>query len=308
MIAAAAFAFALAPAAASAQSPRDIAAARQAFKEGDEAELRGDLPTALARFRQALAVKETPQLHLRIGGVQEKLGRLVDALASYRAGLAKAGALPAVVKLAGDQIAALRPRVPSLTVVAAGAPPDLTVTVDGAPLRVAMGVPMPLDPGEHRVHAEAGGCLPFDRTLALAERDAQRVEIALALVSASTPAAPPPSKLPGALVLGGAGVLVVTGVALFVTSYVKDGQINALCGGSARPTCPESQMASILGQVSTVNDLRFVGAGLGLLGLGGAALGGVLLARASRPEPAAALRVFPVAGSGVVGVGAEGRF
>ena len=66
-----------------------MATARQAFKEGDEAENRGDLAIALAKFKEALAFKATPQLHLRIGAVQEKSGRLVDALDSYETGLSR---------------------------------------------------------------------------------------------------------------------------------------------------------------------------------------------------------------------------
>ncbi len=307
-----ALAVGLAAGPAPAQSARDIAIAKQAFKEGDEAEARGDLPTALDRFQRAIAIKETPQLHLRVGGVQEKLGKLVAALASYEAGLAKAAGLPAVAKVAGDQIAALRPRIPTLTVVAAQPPADLTVTVDGAQIRVPLGSPLRLDPGAHRVHAEAAGFLPFDRTLTLVERDAPRVEIALALVAG--PTGPPASdassssKLPGALVVGGAGAVLVAGVALFALSYVKDGQIDAECGGPMRLACPKSKEAQILGEVSTVNDLRFVGAGIGLLGAGGVAFGGYLLAKASRAAPSAAVRVFPLAGPGVAGVGAAGRF
>ena len=80
-----------------AQSPKDIAAAKQAFKEGDEAERRGDFETALARYEAAIKVKETPQLYLRIGAAKEKLGRLVAALASYRQGLEKAAEDPGAI-------------------------------------------------------------------------------------------------------------------------------------------------------------------------------------------------------------------
>ncbi len=100
-----------APGLASAQSAKDVAAARQAFKEGEDAEAKGDLSVAIDRYRQALAIKATPQLHLRVGAVEEKLGRLVDALASYQRGLEKASSLPAVAAVAGEQIEALRPRV-----------------------------------------------------------------------------------------------------------------------------------------------------------------------------------------------------
>src|SRR5580704_5148683 len=268
--------------------------------------MRGDLPTALARFQQALAVKETAQLHLRIGALQEKLGHLVDALASYGRGLEKAPGLPAVAKIAGDQMAALKPRVPVLTVVVALPPPDLSVTIDGAPLLpAALGSALPLDPGQHRVHASAAGHVPFDQVITLAEHDTRRVDVALVAqeVRRDAPPPPPPSKLPGALIAGGAGAVLVTGVALFALSYVKDAQINALCGGPARLSCPKSQEAAILGDVSSVDDMRFVGAGLGLAGLGGVAAGAYLLVRGSRAQGTAAVRVFPVTGVGEVGVG-----
>lgn len=293
---------ALAPARAAAQSPKEIAAARRAFQEGDEAEGKGDYPTALARFQAALAVKSTAQLHLRVGVVEEKLGKLRDALASYQRALALASALPAVGKVAREQIEGLQARIPTVTVTVAQPPPGLTVTLDDAPLAASVfGTAMPLDPGAHRLHAEAPGRVPRDEAFTAAPRSAARFTIELApLAAPERPAAP--SKVPGGIATGGGAAALAVGALLIGLSVAKDGSIDGLCGGAERLRCPESKREQILGDVSTVNALRFSGLGVGILGAAGVAVGTALLVKAARPQ-ATAVRVVPLVGVGMVGVG-----
>ena len=296
------------PMTARAQTPKEIAAARLAFKEGEAAESKGDLTTALARFQTAIAVKETPQLHLRIGSVQEKLGKLVAALASYRRGLDKASSLPAVARVAKEQIAAIEPKIPTITVTASSPPAGLVVTLDGAPLDAAsLGVPRPIDPGQHRVHAEAPSHAPFDRVL-LAERGGTRVALTLAPIAATKPPEARASKVPGAVVVAGGGAALVAGAVLIGVSFAKDGSIDALCGGSDRLTCPESRRAAIEGDVRAVHAMRFSGIGVGALGAAGAAVGTWLLVKASRPREPSSGRVDirPMVGFGTAGL--MGRF
>lgn len=308
--AALALAAAIAPAPAAAQSARDLAAARQAFREGEDAEAKGDFTTALARFKAALAVKETPQLHLRIGAVEEKLGKLVDALASYERGLAKAASLPAVAKVAREQIDGLRPRIPTLTVMTPSIP-GLAVTLDGAPLAPsALGAAIPVDPGAHRLHAEAPGYVARDEAFTATERAGSRIELNLVTDAPKPPPEPPPSKVPGVLTTVAGGAALVAGAALIGLSVAKDGTIDALCGGSARDHCPLSKKDQIDGDVRTVNAMRFSGLGVTAIGVAGAAAGTWLLVKASRPaQPASgSVVVTPVVGAGAAGVVVGGRF
>jgi len=302
---------ALAPAPAAAQSAKDLAAARQAFREGDDAEAKGDYARALARFQAALAVKETAQLHLRVGAVQEKMGKLVDALASYQLGLAKAASLPAVAKIAREQIEGLRPRIPTLTVMAQPLP-GLEVTLDGAPIAPsALGATVPIDPGAHRLHAEAPGHVARDQAFTSTERAGARIELNLvADAPKPPPEAPASPKLPGALAAAAGGVALVAGAALIGVSVAKDGSIDALCGGGARDHCPLSKKAAIDGDVRAVNALRFSGVGVTVIGAAGAAVGTWLLVKATRPaQPASgAIVVTPAVGAGAAGVVVGGRF
>ena len=206
------------PAAAYAQTDAQVAAARAAFKEGDEAEKRRDLPTALAKFKEALAVKETPQLILRIGGVQEKLGQLGQAMLSYERGLERAQAsnLAPVVKVVKEQIDALRPRVPTVVVTVAKQYPDLAVTLDDKPL--ALGTKLYLDPGEHKIVARATGYDTKEKPFAATERDALEFQLDLAPTGGVVPpvGGPPagetagassdkPSRLPSVILISGGG-------------------------------------------------------------------------------------------------------
>jgi hypothetical protein len=302
------------PTAAFAQSAKDVAAARQAFKEGEEAEARGDLAIAVQKYQRALSLKETPQLYLRIGAVEEKAGRLVEALASYESGLSKATSLPAVAKVAREQIDAVKPRVPIVTVVASSPPPDLIVTLDGAPVAPsALGGELRVDPGTHRVHAQAPGWLPRDQTFSAVERGRARVELGMMQVdpaqgrAAEAPPPDAPSRAPGGVLVGVGGAVLVVGAALLADSFVKDSAIDKLCGSSARTMCPAADQSSILSDVNTVNGFRFGGIAAMAAGAAGTIAGIYLLARKQASAPAA-LVVAPAVSSDVRGLVVLGRF
>jgi hypothetical protein len=300
-----------------AQSPAEINAARQAFKEGEEAERKGDYARALARFEAALKVKSTPQLHLRAGACQERLGQLTAALASYERGLAKARETSnaPVTKVAEEQIAALRPRIPTVTITVPARLADASVKLDGAPVSPsALAGKLPVDPGPHRVHAEAPGYQPRDFEFTATERQASAVEVDLTPVGGTTAAAaaapppPAPSKLPGALLTAGGGAMLAGGVALLVVSFLKDGSINDLCGGPERLRCPASRKDAILADVSAANAMRFSGIGVAAAGVGVGVAGVYLLVRKPPVQSTGAVRAFPIAGPGALGLAASGAF
>ena len=197
----------------------------------------------------------------------------------------------------------------------AKAPPDLVITIDGAPVAPStVGSPVPVDPGTHRIHAQAPGFLPRDQSFTIAERGRPRVVLDLLPGTGINDGLHPPpaadadagpSRLPGALVTAAGGVALVAGVSLLAASYVKDGTINGLCGGSARLTCPISMKTEIQSDVSTVNAMRFSGIPLALAGAAGVGAGIYLLVRSPKPATTgASVRVVPTPG----GVAAFGRF
>jgi len=315
---------------ASAQSDQEIAAARQWFKEADAAEKKKDYEGALGLFKKAAQVKETPQLLLRIGGCQDKLGDFAGALRSYERAQEKAGLAGAdkakVEEAANEVIEGVRGKVAILTIASKESYKDLSVKLDGAP--AAAGDKVPLNPGGHKVTAEATGRRPFEESFTVMARDTKTVTIELAAEpgAAGAPAGagaagagPPSGGLdrpvtsgsagPGVLpivLLAGGGAAVAGGVVLFVVSLVKDGKIDDLCHGD-RNTCPKSRQSEIESDVSTVNTFQVVAGIVGGAGLVAAGVGAALLIAAPPPKTGR-VQILPSASKSSVGLAARGQF
>jgi hypothetical protein len=312
----------LAPTPALAQSDAEIALARKWFREGEQAEKSKDYAAALERFEKALAIKTTPQLLLRVGSAQERLGRLVEAMLSYDRALeaANAAALKDVAAVAKDQADALRPRLPTLTLEPAATYDGLTVALDGVALSAAtLGSKLPVNPGEHQLVIEANGHQKLAKTITLAESEAKKLPFELAdassLAPEPTPDAPTtpdpvrPSKLPAYLLVGGGVVAVGVGVALFAVAAGKDGAIDDDCGGSERQHCPVAMKDDITARVSSVNTLQTTSFILGGVGLVGAGIGTYLLLRHPKAAPTAAFLITPTLDArGAPALYAQGHF
>jgi hypothetical protein len=312
-----------------AQSESELALARKWFKEGEAAEKKNDCAMALDRFEKALAVKPTPQILIRIGTCQEKLGKLVEAAVSYDRALDKANAasLGDVASVAKEQADALRPRVPTITIALAEAYHDVSITLDGVALNSAVvGDKLPLNPGQHKLVAKAPGRRSFDQGFAVAESESRRVPIVLeedgsareaakndatvgVLSVPDKPATSSPSKVPAiALVAGGVAALGV-GVVLFVVAAGKDSEVDDACGGSDRQTCPASRQEEIEGDVSTVNTLRAASFIVGGVGIASAAIGtGLLVTSSKRAASARGIELAPIAAPSRAGVRLKGHF
>jgi hypothetical protein len=308
---------------ASAQSPTDIARARQWFKEGEALEAKGDCAGAIGKFEQAVGVKETPQLRLRIGACQESKGDLLAARGSFERALSVATAVgnADASAVARDRLAAVDARIPKLTVTAASAPPGLRGTLDGEPLSAgALGAPKRVPPGDHVVHAEAEGYAPFDRTVSLGQGGAVSVAVELGR-AAPTAAAPAPIAVPPApatatgasplpwVLVGGGAAAIAGGVVLWVVQAGKDSAVDDLCGGADRLACPASKRDDIESRVSSVNALRGASIAVGGVGVVAAGVGVALLVRSrNAPARADAHRLWPTSGPAPIGVGLGGAF
>lgn len=302
----------LAARAASAQSPDEIKRAEKTFKEAEKAEKAGDCATAIAKFTEVLKTKETPQVHLRIGVCQEKLGQLADAKTSYEKSLALARAVgnAQVEEYVRGQLAALVARFPKIKIDLGGkAYPDLKIDLDGARLdATTLGTEITVPPGDHLLVAEATGFKRSERTVQVTEKGVVSVKLALTPADATTapivaeppketPApAPSPSKAPAIALLVGGAAAIGAGVAFFVVAQGKSSEIDQACGGSDRLACPLSKKDEIDGKVASVDLFHGVSIAAGGVGVVAAAIGVVLLARSpSAPkEPSSAwVRVEP---------------
>jgi hypothetical protein len=282
----------LAPRPAIAQTERDLTRARQLFKEGEIAEKASDCQGAIGKYEQALAIKETPQIHLRIGRCQEMLGRLSDGLASYERALAKAtgASLVDVASVAREQIGRLAARVPTLAIIPAEPYEAFAATLDGEPVSpTSFDKKQRLNPGTHKITASARDHRAFEQTVSLTEGEGQRLVIRLVPADPTSNAGgadvvPTPdegSNAPAFVLLGGGAAAIGVGVALFVVALGKYGDLDDACGGSERLLCPESRRDELESLASSADTLRLVGGIVGGAGVIAAGAGVVMLLTAS---------------------------
>jgi tetratricopeptide (TPR) repeat protein len=163
-------------------------AARELAQRATEAFKAERYDEAQDLFHRAYDLVPAPTLALREGRALEKLGRLVEAVEAYVRAVRTEVAADApkafhqALEDARDELEALRPRLPQLTIVVEGAAPDdpVTLTLDGKPVKKALvGVASPADPGERTLVARTERGAEATVTFTLAEREVKRVVLAL---------------------------------------------------------------------------------------------------------------------------------
>lgn len=183
--------------AAHAQAPAEDAnraAARRLANEGFAALDRHQPAEADAHFSRAIALYSAPTLHLARGRARVQLNWLVAAGEDFRA----AARIPVEPKEpaafagaradAAKELAALEPRIPTLTVLLTGAAPR-DLRVNGTPWPLAsVGVARPLDPGRYVVEAIDTAGRTHEAEVVLEERRPSSVTIDVPAAAATTPA------------------------------------------------------------------------------------------------------------------------
>ncbi len=218
-----------------AQEADALEQARRAFAEGEAAEARGDCATAIERYAAVAAVKETAAVRLRIGRCQERLGRMMDALAAYdrarELARADAQALDVATQVATD----LRARIPTVQVRVARGVVGATVKIDGVDVPPGAG-PRGVDPGQHVVVAEAPGRVRFENTFEVALGETRVIEAALPPLGGEAQPPPPHSEerhtpfpwLPVTLYAAGGAALIVA-LPLLATAASDDADLDGQC-------------------------------------------------------------------------------
>jgi hypothetical protein len=199
----------------------ETAAARELYAQGVEAAQAGDLDEAIARFERSYALSPRDATLLNLAQVEERAGRVVAAIDSYRRFLARAE--PEMLERHGDRaresIATLTPQVGRLEVVVFGAQASDEVLLDGASLaRASLGLDLPVDPGRHEVMVRRGEarCGSEAREVAPGGRATIELRVFCAAV-VSTPGSGEGSSTSGGedptpfIALGIAGGVVVVG-------------------------------------------------------------------------------------------------
>jgi hypothetical protein len=167
------------PAFAAEPTPSEISVARRLFDEGKAAEDAGRWREAAEKFRRAAAIKDTAGLRFHLARCEEEQGALVEALVEYdRASeLIERGAKAAdVEKLLPEAREKVRAKLAHVTLKLPEGVANVSVELDGKALSPSvMGVPLPLNPGSHRLRAMAPGRKSFVADFALQTGEAKQV-------------------------------------------------------------------------------------------------------------------------------------
>jgi hypothetical protein len=155
----------IAPSAAWATSPEDLASARELVKQGREARKAQDLVGALEKFKAAYALAQTAVTAIELARTEEALGQLVEAremclsIARMPVEADETHLSTDARAEAADLAQKLAPRIPSIVVRVAGLSQGeaAEVSVDGARVPPeSLGETRKVDPGTHAVAVKRG--------------------------------------------------------------------------------------------------------------------------------------------------------
>jgi hypothetical protein len=263
----------LAPALARAVSP----AAEALFEDGRRLMAAGQTAEACKRFAESNALEPSSGKLLNLALCHEQMGKTATAWAEYRAAarLARDQGRADRAAVADAKVAELEPALAHLTPRAAAPVPGLKIALGEMVLdETALGVLVPVDPGEHEVVVSAPGRRAWTGRVTIANGERRTIEIpALEEEVALVP--PPPPEPPARLVGGeppapttgrrsidfygavGGGFLVAAGTALYGTAVAKWESGKAACGTG----CADAD-----GRVATIHALEYSGIGCWVAG------------------------------------------
>lgn len=298
------------------------AAARKHANSGRELFKEEKYAQAIEEFRAAEDLVHAPPHLLYVARALAKLGKLIEARETYQRIADErlaTGAPPAFEKAqeaARTERNALDARIPKITVAIEG--PDTsatTVTIDGVPVDAAtVGEPLPLDPGEHHVAAEADGFVAERKSFELTEGEGTvEIQLVLGRATGTTPDDPGGEEGGGGeisyppFILMGAGVLVMgIGGITGGLALGKAGELKDACPQNPCPTENES-LADDANTMATVSTVSFIVGGLATAAGVGWLIWDLTAAPADEEEAdALGLRIRPYMGPGAVGL--HGRF
>jgi hypothetical protein len=313
-----------------AQTDMERAAAREAADTGRTQFEAGRYAEAIDSFSRAQQLVAAPPHLLYLARAQAKLGRLVEAHENYLK-ITRETLPPRSPKVFVDaeaaaerELEAIEARLPAVTIAVQGAPAkDVSVEMDGTPLSAAMvGIPLPVDPGQHVFQARGASAQSTPVTITLAEGGKETVVLTL---RASTPPAAEGGATPSAslsseplatdddhssnsgLRVAAYAAFGVGAVGLGVGTYfllksnsTRHSSNDVFDACNAAPPCTADQMTQIASKDSDANSQRNVGIGGVVVGGVGVAAGVTLLILSSEHSATAARsdapHVTPVVG------------
>lgn len=178
---------------------RDPAVAEELFEKGREAIRRKDYAAACPLFRESQRLEPSVGTLMNIADCDEHEGALARAWEHWHEVIdGMVHAADERVGIARARADALDKRVPRLIVHLTAGTPEAQVTRDDVVLGAAsLDLPLPVDPGVHRLVVRAPGRAPGPREVTLREGETLTVSLEAGPVESAPPPAPPlPSGLP----------------------------------------------------------------------------------------------------------------
>jgi hypothetical protein len=173
----------------------DRPVAEALFNKGRDALKRGDLDAACAAFEESTRLEPAPGTMFNLGDCEEKRGHIAVAWQWFEEATQKLPASDKRRPLVVARAAALKARVPEVTIrLGPGAPADTTVVRDSIALgQASIGVALPTEPGTHRIVVSAPGHEDRGYPLEVKEREKRElvVEPGAALPAPPAPVPPP---------------------------------------------------------------------------------------------------------------------
>jgi hypothetical protein len=256
-------------------------AARELALSGADAFDKQDYAIALDRFQRAEQLYKAPSIAVMVARCLARVGKIVEAVDKYEETMRMpldATAPEAFQRAVADataEVESTRLRVARIELVLPANPPSgVEVTFDDKPVPPALlGIPKPVNPGAHRIAAQAPGREPYRYEITLSEGAVQRVEIALPEVRAAAPQPVPApaterressgaSPLSISLLAGG-GVALAIGTVTGIVALNHKQKLDEAC----QPGCP-SNMASDLDAFRLNRTISYVSFGVGIAAAG----------------------------------------
>ncbi|WP_437681112.1 tetratricopeptide repeat protein [Sorangium sp. So ce131] len=311
--------------AAPAAAQGDIATAEAIFNRGLADMEAGRYETGCKALAESHRLDPRPGTLFTLATCEARWGRIATAVTRYGDYLSlyqrltpdqqrRQGERPTVAKQQREKLA---PLVPELALsLPSGAPAGTVVKRDGVVLGDAvLGVSVPVDPGEHVVSTEPPGGRPRETRIRLAQ--GEKKKLVLEVDGAGAPGADGGSGRRAAMfVAGGVGAAgLILGGVMGALTLGKQGVVDKHCGsaiGSTDETACDPTGLEAAESASTTGLVSTIGFGVGLAGLGTAAVLYLTEPKPAAPAAGAAARrihvgVLEAGPSGVV-LGAKGAW
>lgn len=308
----------------------NAAAAEALFVEGRRLLQEKQLAAACPKLAESYKLDPATGTLLALALCYEGQGRTASAWAAYTEAASRAHneKNPEREQAAKERAAALEPRLARIAVeIAPGAekPAGLTITRDGEVVGDgSLGVPIPVDPGEHELTAKAAGKAPIAQKVRVGEGETRRVAVGPFAAAPGSEGPSGDSASPGfftplrtvGVAAGAAGVLglgaagVLTGLALSKKAESDKDCQGDVCGATGFDVRKDARSLGDGATIALVAGGVLAAAGITLVIVGGP--------RAAAPPPTASIAprssvrpaamLAPVLAPGALGVSLQGAY